>query len=192
MTTATARTALKQRLDIDTADTQFDAIIDQFIQDALKRLWPSSAQEIASQTKIITVSTYGEATIDLATLTTPLDDVRKVEVSAGYQPYPAARYFSHGTILTIRELDTSVTSTILYGLKKHNIDLSTLQSEIELALIYFGQSEFYNYLAGNKRQYNAYMQNGRSETEGMDTMAHTLEQRARDYLEQHSTLFGHS
>ncbi len=189
MTTATARDKTKRRLDIDLSDTQFDSMIDDFVLDAVDRLWPNASQEVPKQTKAITVDDYGEAQIDLSTLTTPVDDVRLVEVSSGYQPYPAPRVSTHGTITTLRELSTDVSSAFIYGLKR--LTLATCPAELNLAVIYFAMSDFYNDLAGNKRKFNAYMANGRPAMDGMEGLAIDYETKAKTILEEKGNLFGH-
>jgi hypothetical protein len=189
MTTSDARTKAKRRLGIDLSDTQFDAEIDDYVVDAVDRLWPQGAQEVAPQTVALVVDAYGQATVDLAALSTPLDDVRKAEVSEGYQPYPADRISTHGTILTLRQLSTSVNQGFLYGLKK--LTLSTCPTELNMAVIYFTMSDFYNNNAGEKSKYNEYMQNGRGAVDGMEGLAIDYEQKAKAILEDKATLYGH-
>lgn len=188
MTTADARSRMKARLDIIAADTSFDSLIDAFVLDAVNRLAPDHQQEVAVQTVNVTPDDYGQVTVTLSTLTTPLSEATEVEAVAGGPPMPVDSYRHHGTKLRVRGLFSDVTQLLIHGLTPYT--LTTVPAVLELPVFYFAQAEFYNFLIGNKRKYDQYMQNGRPAVDNMADLVNDFEQRAKDYLEEKQTLHG--
>ena len=187
LTTATARTAVKNRLGISV--TTWDTQIDDFIGQAVNRLSPKAQKEVASQTKALTVDNYGEAIVDLSALTTPVSDVRLVEVTDGNSYWPADNIYRHGTSLRIRDLISSVTTAKIYGLNPYVI--TDVPDNLQLALFWFAISEFYDYLASNKSQYNIYAQtNGALAVDNMRDESTYFEAKAENYLDEHASAYG--
>jgi hypothetical protein len=188
--TATIRAAAKVRLDIGVAapDTSFDTLIDQLTADMVKRLWPRAGREVPEQTVSPTIDSYGQARITLSALATPCDGVREVEADDGSGEYPVRNFFEHGGIVRIRGLDSSVTSLHIYGLARFT--LATLYEELELVLIYYVVSEFYNYLAGDKRIYNQYMANGRPAVDNMKDLSDQYAAMADVILDEKAVVYG--
>lgn len=71
MDTATARASVKKRLDIDDSNTDFDTQIDEFVLSGVNRLYPIAQKETPIENKSVSIDNFGEATVDLSTLTTP-------------------------------------------------------------------------------------------------------------------------
>lgn len=190
MITATARASVKKRLDIDSSVTTFDSAIDEFVLSAVSRLYPIAMLELDTETALVTTDGFGEASLDLSTLTSPAVAVRRVESSINGGAYtPADDTYHHGSILIIRDLPASTTLTLkLYGLATHT--LVTVPAFLELAVIWYAMSEFYDYLAGNKRKYNMYTQSGARSVDNMKDEAEFYEQKANVYLNDRTTIYG--
>lgn len=185
-----ARNQIKRRLDIDSAVTTFDDAIDDFVLSGVKRLYPIAARELAPESVSISVDSYGEAIVDLSTLTDEPLAARRVDVSAGFGWSPAQHNYHHGTSLFIRELESDITNAKVYGLARHY--LGTVPEELEQAVLWYAMSEFYDYLAGNKRKYNIYMQSGARAVDNMRDESEYYEQKANVYLNDRVTLYGAS
>lgn len=192
MTTAEALTAVKNRLYLG-ASTDFDTALTDFFDTAVDRLYPKIQREVAVQTATATVDSYGEASVDLSTLPTPLDDVRQVDATEGQRWYPVDSIYRHGTILRIRDLETTVTQVRLYGLNAYVVAAATvpLPERFELPVLWFMMSEFFNMLAGNKSKFNAYTQaaGGRA-VDDLTNEADYYEQKAEKYIDDKAMLYG--
>lgn len=189
MTTSEARNGLKSRLDIASSIITFDDVIDQFVLDAVKLLAPAVFQEVAEQQTTTSPSEHGQVTIDLSTLSTPLDDVREIEASTGTgDEWPVDAYSVHGTSLRIRELPSDTTKIHIYGLKAYT--LTTLPTNLEYVVYCFAQALFYTFLMANKAKYNVYMQNGRGAVDNMQDLIDYFEQKGQDYLDTKVTPYG--
>lgn len=190
MDETTALTSIKNRVSIVTTD--FDVQLKDFYRAAVKRLYPMAQKEIAPQTVSVSVDTYGEAVVDLSSIS--LTDVRAVEASNGGAWYTIDSIFRHGTQLRVRDLDTSVTQLRLYGLQRFVVDGSgvvALPDELEEPVLWFMASAFFDMLAGNKSKYNLYMQSaGGNAVDDMRAEADYYEQRALDYLERKTQIYG--
>lgn len=189
MTTVEARAATKALLDIATAVTTFDTQIDGFVTFAVKRLYPFAQNEVAVQTFVL-VPAYGRATINLATLGTPLVGVRQLEVGQGTNWSEHSDYRVHANILTVDALESADSSAQIYGLAKYT--LTTLDDYLELAVIYFAIADFFKYLLGNKRKYSVYMATagGARTADDMRDLADYYEHLANQYLNDRATLYG--
>ncbi|HYH01805.1 MAG TPA: hypothetical protein VEC37_01780 [Bacillota bacterium] len=191
MTTAEALTAAKNRLGL--SGTAFDTQLTDFFDTAVDRLFPRVQKEVDVQTVTPTVDNYGEAEINLATVATPLDDVRLVEAYQSSTWWPADKIFRHGTKLRVRDLPTDVSSIRLYGLKKYVVASAAVDIPewCELPVIWFMMSEFYDYLAGSKSGYNIYSQTpGARAVDNMRDESEYYEQKAEQYIEEKAQLYG--
>jgi len=181
-----ALASVKTRLDI--SDTTWDAAINDFVAMAVKRLYPVAQLEVAVQTVALTVDNYGEAQVNMATMSTPILAARKVEVSGGYGWSEANDNYHHGTTLFVRGLGSSDTQARVYGVT--TFDLATVPTYLEQAVIWYAMSEFYDYLAGNKRKYNLYTQSGARSVDNMKEESQYYEQKANIFLNDRVTLYG--
>lgn len=188
MTLAEYREEAKLSLDILFSDITFDTRIESFVGRAVRRLPPYAYREVPRQSSSVTPDSFGEVEISLSDLSTALDDVRKVEASDGTSKWPAKRHQTHGTTLTVRELSSDVTTIILYGLKKFTV--TEVPTELDNVIVWFTMGEFYAFLAGNARQYNVYMQNGRQETDNMADLADYWDNKAKQELIEKGQLYG--
>lgn len=198
MLTTAALTAVKNRLSVTTTD--FDTQLTDFFDTAVDRLNPEVLKEVAPQTVTATVDSYGEATVDLSALATPLDDVRLVEATEGSQFYPADNIYRHGISLRVRGLATTVTQLKLYGLKAYAVTATggegsapgtDIPERYELPVLWYMMSEFFDMLAGNKAKFNTYQQSaGGNAVDDMRAEADYYEQKADAYVEKKATLYG--
>lgn len=192
MTTTEALTAAKNRLYLE-GSTDFDTELTDFFDMAVDRLYPKVQKEIAAQTVNATVDSYGEAIVDLSAVTTPLDDVRLVEATEGFETYPVSNIYRHGVNLYVRGLNTSVTQLKLYGLKKYVIAASTvdLPEHFELPVIWYMLAEFYDMLAGHKGKFSVYAQQaGGNAVDDMRAEAQYYEAKAEAYIDEKAQLYG--
>lgn len=191
MTTAEALTAVKNRLNITTTD--FDTQLTDFFDTSIDRLFPKVMQEVTVQSTVPTIDAYGEATVDLSSLSTSLDDVRLVEATEGQSWYPVDSIYRHGTSLRVRDLQSSVTFLKIYGLKKYSVaDAAvSIPEQYELPVLWFMMSEFYDYLSGNKAKYNIYTQStGARAVDNMRDESEYYEDKAIRYIEDRANLYG--
>lgn len=188
MEAADARNSVKLRLDISSTVDTFDEAIDEFVLSAVGRLSPIALRDVDYQDIDLTVDAYGEAVIDLSSLGTPLHSVRRAEVSSGGSYDSVDDTYHHGGKYYLRDLDSSYNTARLYGLVEY--DLANVPSYLKLAVIWFAMSEFYDFLAGNKRKYNVYMGSGARTVENMREESDVYEQKANDYLNDRVELYG--
>jgi hypothetical protein len=155
-TIATLRASAKRQLGIKSTDTTFDSDLDENAAYAIKMLSPIVLNEIASDvTK--TVNTDGR-TIDLPSGT------RQVR-SGGLELYSAdvadycnfSDFKQHGTKIVLDYYVTPGTAVRIWGLGDFNVTATDLPIELELVIVYWVMSMFYNKLAGDKRKYNIYV-----------------------------------
>lgn len=192
MTSTDAVNSAKSRLFL-TETTDFDSELADFFETAVTRLYPKVQKEMPSQQANVVVSNYGEAFVDLSLLSTPLDDVRDVEASAGYEWQSVENIYRHGTEMRVRGLSTSITQLRLYGLKKYAIVDSEvdLPSYMEPPVIWFMLSEFFDMLSGNKSKFNVYTQQaGGRAVEDMRNEAQYYEVKAEAYIDEKANLYG--
>lgn len=193
MTTTEALAAAKNRLGIASSDTSWDTQLTDFFDMAVDRLFPRVQKEIAAQETTPTIDDYGEATISLTGLSTPLDDVRLVEATEGNQWYSADRIFRHSTNLRVRDLAPTVTSLRIYGLKKYVVSGAAVDipEHMEQPVLWYMMSEFFDYLGGNKSRYNIYAQSAGARTvDNMRDESDYYEAKADDYIEKYANLYG--
>ena len=188
MVLATARTTVKSRLDIDSTVTTFDSLIDGFVNDAVNRLFPKAMQDAGQYNQVVVIdSQTGQGIVSLTAST--FDTYRSIEaLGSDGVPFPVRDTMQFGTNVRVRGLSSSVSTPVIYGLKRYT--LTTVPLELERAIYYYAMSDFYSFLVGNKRYYNAYMSNGRGEVESMDEIAAGLESKADAIVEEKSTYYG--
>lgn len=193
-TQVTILTRVKNRLGI--SDTTFDTQLNDFIVSSVARLWPLAANEVAAQTTVPATDTFGEANISLANLSTPVQDVRLVEAFDGSIYFPADQIYRHGTNLRVRNLSSAVSQLKIYGLTPYVLHATvsantTLPEHLELPVMWYTISEFYEFLTGSKSYYNIYMQqSGARAVDNMRDEALFYEQRADAYLENKVAPYG--
>lgn len=190
MIAATARNSIKLRLDIDSGTTSFDSEIDEFVLSAANRLYPIAQREIGIQTAVVSVDGFGEASVDLSSLTTPALAARRVEASVNGGAYTSAsETYHHGSTLLVRELPANSSATLkIYGVD--TFTLATVPVFLEQAVLWYAISEFYDLCASSNRKYNAYMDNGARSVDNMRDEADYYEQKANAYLNDRTTLYG--
>lgn len=191
MTAEAARERVKEFLDIPTATTDFDSSIDGFVTNGVNRLYPYVQNEVAPQSVTSFTLYSGRAELDLSALSTPLTDVRILEIDDGSTYFEHDKFLVHGSTLLINDIDTDINTLRLFGLARHTV--TSLEVEFELPVVYFAVSDFYNMLMGNKRKYNIYMQStGARGVDNMQDIAQHFEDLANAYLNDRATLYGRS
>lgn len=189
LTADQARDAVKNRLGIPAATTTWDTLIADFVTNAVKRLSPKAQQEVASQDKAVTVDSYGEANVDLSALSTACQDARLVEATNGNEWFPADSVYRHGVNLRVRDLPSDVTTLKIYGLK--DFVITTVPDNLHPAIFWFAMAEFYDYIAGNKAQYNIYTQtSGARAVDNMRDESSYFEAKADLYIDERATVYG--
>lgn len=188
MTTAEALAKVKLRLDIETSDTSFDAFINDAVLSAVDRLFPLVQRPVAAQTKAIS-TTYGTTDIDLATLTTPLTGVKKVEGVTSTSSPNLDDFYVHGTILTLRDVPENIATVRLYGLAAY-ATIDTIPNNLTQAIVWYAMSEFYDMLSAEKGRYNEYMNSGARNVDNMRDQSDYYEQKANVYLVDRVTIHG--
>lgn len=192
MTAADAQDRVKRLLKIETSNTEFDTEIDEFVLNGVKRLYPYVQKEVDPQNVTSFVNYNGRVELDLASLATPCADVRIVESDDGYSYTEEDDILVHGNKLVIDNVSTDTTSFRLFGLARIST-VDDVDADYELTVIYFALSDFYNFLIGDKRRYNIYMQSsGARSTDNMQDMAQHFEDLANSYINDRATLYGRS
>lgn len=191
-TITTARSSLKVRLAIPAATTDWDSLLDEFVQSAVKRLFPLVQREVAPVEVSVTVDD-GEAVVDLAA--SSLDEVRVVESYQGVSWTEVDDFIHHAGSLYVQGLSDSTTALKLYGRSRYTItaseDSATVPQELDQAIFWYAMSEFYDYLASNNSKYNIYAQvSGSRGVDNMREQAEYYEQKANAYLNDHATIAG--
>lgn len=191
MIASVALTNVKNLLDIDISITTFDNNINSFVGLAVNRLFPQAQREVQAQDATFSAVTAGRAEVDLSALTTPLNAVRFLELSVDGSTFTDHDdSIQHGNILYIDNV-RGATRVRLYGLAAHTI--TSVPLELELAVVYYAVADFYRYLIGNKRKFNIYSQaSGARAADDMRDQADYYENLAKDYLLNHSTMYGGS
>lgn len=191
MTKAQALAAAKSKLGLSV--TTFDTKIEDFFEASVARLYPRVQKEVAAQIVSGVPDSYGEHTIDLSALATPLTDVRLVEAYNSFY-YPVDSLYRHGTSLRIQDLESNVTAFRIYGLEKFAVvsnDVVGLPTEYNLPVVWYMMSEFYDYLLGDKSRYNIYAQSsGARAVDNMESEAIYYADKADEYIEERAQLYG--
>lgn len=191
-TQATALTSVKYRLDI--TGSTWDTQLAEFLQSAVKRLYPYVQREIAPVTVNVTVDN-GETSVNLAAQS--IDEVRLLEAYEGVIWREHDDFIHHGTYLYVQGLSSAATQLKLYGRGRFTLDasvtVSTVPEHLEQAVYWYAMSEFYDYLVGNKSKYSVYAQStGARSVENMQELAEYYEQKANVYLNDRAQVHGAS
>lgn len=188
MDTSTARAAVKSRLDIDTSITDFDTKIDEFVLSGVKRLFPIVQQEVAAATVSVSVDSYGEGIVAMSTIGANVEGVKRVEARAGGSWFPATDFTQYSTNLYVRDLSSDVTQLRVFPLQRFT--LTTITDEFDQAVIWYAMSEFYDFLAGNRRYYDIYTTGGARDVDNMRDEAQYFEEKANAYINDRATIHG--
>lgn len=181
--------SVKNRLDIPSATTTYDSVLTDFIGAAVGRLYPRLGVEVDVQSKSVTVDSTGEATVDLTTLSTPVDFARLVEEYDGFSNNEVEDTYHHGKYLRLRGLSTNTTSVKIYGIANYAA-VDNVQTWALQAVYWYAMAEFYDYLTGDKKIYNVYIQNIAARgMESMQEMSAYFEQKARDFVEEQRQVY---
>lgn len=182
----------KRRLDITVITDEFTTVLETFVEDSVKRLYPYAAAEVDEQEVTTFRNDNGEVKINLQTdLATAVLGFRDIEYTTnGDSWHPVEAKTAHGKFLTVRGVPSDATALKIYGLNPYTLE--TLPEYLELAIVYYTCAEFFNYLIGNKRKYNVYMQaSGARTVENMQDMAAYYEQKADTYVADRATIYGY-
>lgn len=191
MTATEARDAIKSRLGIASAEITWDTLIDGLVTASVKRLYPRASLEVASQeVTSFSVTNLGECVIDMTTLTgTPLA-LREVEVYDGYAWARISDTKHHGNTCRLRGIDDSITKIRVYGIKNF-ASITDVYEWLTQSVIWYAMAEFYDYLAGNQRDYNTYMQSsGARAVDNMADQSAYYDSKADRYLDEQAQQYG--
>lgn len=189
MTTAEARTAVKARLGITV--TTWDTIIDGFVISAISRLYPRAKKEAARQSiTSFTVDDMGEVAFTLSELATPILEARKIETYDGFAWSRVDDTYHHQDTLVVRGITDDVTTIRIYGLINFTV-ITEVYDWLTQAIIWYAMAEFYDYLAGNKRNYNIYAQSsGARAVDNMADQSAYYDAKADRYIEEQNQSYG--
>lgn len=183
---AEVKTSLKHRLGLSSVTT-FDTFIDtEIVPAAVRRLYPRASLEVDSQEiASISVDDFGECTVDLSSISTPVAAARRVEAYDGYTWRQLFETYHHGKYLRLRGLiKSSDTKIRIYGIQAFTA-IADVPDQYLQAVYWYGMSEFYDFLAGSKSDYNIYTQNsGARAVDNMRDESVYFEQRADSYIDQ--------
>lgn len=191
MVIADARDAVKKRLGIPDSTTTFDDMIESFVEMSVHRLYPRASQEVASQeVTSFTVDNLGECVVDLSALSTPVATARSIESYDGYGWSKISDTHHHGTSLRLRGLTTSDTTLRIYGLTPYTV-IDDVPDTLLQAIFWWSMAEFYDYLAGNKKSYNIYMQvSGARAVDNMADQSAYFDSKADRYVDEQAKAHG--
>lgn len=191
MTIDEARDAIKQRLSIPTGTTTFDDMIEGFVVDSVRRLSPRAYLEVASEeVTSFSVDNLGETEIDLTSLSGAPTAARKVESFDNFAWSPVSDTYNHGGFLRLRGLEGSETKLRIYGLKPFPT-IDDVYEDLLQAIIWWGMAEFYDYLGGNKKSYNIYMQvSGARAVDNMADQSAYFDSKANQYVDEQARAYG--
>lgn len=175
-------TLVKQLLDV--ADTaEFDSLLTGLIDVAVTRLAPRAYLASPRVTMAIpTIASDGEVDLDHATASNAAT-FKKIQYYDGsvWRDVSHKEQFGGHTYFFV---DSSATQLRLYPFVPYT--LATVPKHLEQAVIWLTQAGFYDFVAGTKRQYNGYMQNGTDDVETMRDMSTTYESKANAYIDTQS------
>ena len=182
---ATVEEKIKNRLGIKPSVTMYDALIDDFIDSSVGRLFPAAGLEIKRQT----VPAANE--IDLSQLTEPMHFVRRVEWFDQFSGKDriTREFYHHGDYLYMKDLPEGASDLVLYGVAPFetvdDVPIYLLQ-----VVIWFSMAEFYDYLAGDKSRYNIYMEaTGARGVDNMQDLSAYYETKGTQRLEEAAQVY---
>lgn len=191
MTSTEARDAVKQRMGIPSVTTTFDIMIDGLVSSAVRRLYPRAGKEVASQeVTSFTVDDLGECVIDLTALSTAVTKARQVEAYDNYSWSRITDTYHHAGTLRLRGLTGTETKLRIYGVNPFSA-MTDVNDWLTQSVIWWAMSEFYDYLAGNKKSYNIYMQvSGSRAVDNMADQSAYYDSKADRYIDEQGKVYG--
>lgn len=182
-----ARDKVKGKLDIDSSNTDFDTIITDALEEAVRRLAPWVQYKIAEDTSVTLAAGDDSFTMPVSGSTLLRLYMRSTTVDE-WQEYDLWRTH-RDTVYLLNRIETAKTVKILasrpYGYT--DADFALLETDYPQAMLplyLFAMSEFATNLVGNKRKFNIYQQaNGSRSLSEMQELSDWYDQRAIRILE---------
>lgn len=169
--------SVKSELDID--GTTFDTDLADKIDRSVKRLFPYVQSEV-KETLAIDNDTWR------FTLPASMESIRFMYDADDDK---IEDFLQHGREIIVRDYGLNAGDLTIYG--NGRFTLATLPDEYVEAVILYSCSLFYSQLAGNRRKYNQYMQNGKGDVQVMREQANWYEERANTFLQDRGVLLGY-
>lgn len=179
--------ALKRRLDIKPTDLDYDPLLQDLIEAAVRRLYPRVGYEVDAQEVSVAADSYGEATISLSTV--GIGFARSVEAYDGQTWFPISDTYHHGSYLRLRGLNSSITAVRVYGVNRFD-SVSDVLPEFLQAVYWYAMAEFWDYLTSDKKLYNIYAQNIAARgVDNMQDVSAYYDQKADNYLDEQRQVY---
>ena len=183
----TARNTVKQKLDIASADTTFDDLLTDAVEEAIPRVYPYIQNKLAEDTSVTLSS--GDDSFTLANSGSVAENIYwRSSATAAWEEVEAWRQWND-----VIYLEEAVTQTMYVKvLAKDNyavtdVGLAELQADYPAAMLpiyYFAMAQFVIRLIGNKRKFNIYQQmNGTRTLSEMQELHDFYDVNARQILE---------
>lgn len=179
MTIATARTRLKDRLDIASAVTTFDTLLDGCLEDAMPRLAPFFVYDMPEDTSVTLLTDADSFTLP-STVSTLHKMYVRTNVNDNWREFDA--WTQHGSKIYLYEGIGTTTYVKVLARRPYTFidgDLALMPPTANVPLLMFAAAEFAVTLVGNKRKFNIYQQsNGARSLDEMRQLAEWYEGRA--------------
>ena len=157
----TARNRVKDFADVPSGNSSFDDDINNYVQDAAKQLYPIAMRELGPDTS----ASFNTDARDCS-LPSGYEQVRILELydSGMSDYYPTSDFKVHNGKIWLDNPVTESTQARIWGWGRHVVAAdaanTTVPDELELVVLYWATSFFYDALAGNRRKYNIYVGSG--------------------------------
>lgn len=182
-----ATLSLKRRLDIKETDTDHDPLLRDFVENAVKRLYPRVGEEANPENVDVTVDDYGEASVNLKDISVAF--ARRVEGYDGQTWVKITDTLHHGQFLRLRGLNSNISTVKIYGIKKFS-GVDDVYDEFYQAVLWYAMGEFYDFAASDKKLYNIYAQQMAARgVESMQDVSAYYVQMADNYLEEQRQVY---
>lgn len=190
MTTAEARDKIKSRLNIDLGVTTWDDLIEDFVGSAVLRLYPRAKLE-KERILVDPIEFNEDGEIVIATDDpTPFREARKVECLVSDSWVRVTDTYHHQNYLHLRGVDSNATQIRIFPLSNFT-SITEVYDWLLQAVIWYAMAEFYDYLAGNKKNYNAYMQaTGARAVDNMADQSAYYDTKADRYVDEQNQSYG--
>lgn len=183
----TARSKIKTKLDIATANTDFDSMLLECIEQAVPRLAPYVQYQLAEDTSVSLAA--DDDSFDLPVSTSSLERLySRVSDNEVWREIDLWR--QHRNKIYLSERPSSAASLKIIAHRPFaytDADLALLAVDYPAAMLplyLFAMAEFATYIVGNKRKFNIYQQmNGVRTLDEMKDLANFYENRAVRILE---------
>lgn len=178
---------VKTRLHIAASNTDFDADINDYVESAVNRLYPMVTKLM--DTREVTLTSNSQ-TVELQS---GAEGVSFIEIIQDGEYDFYEEYSLVGRKIRFDNSQTSGRKFAITEYTRHTYAAITdIPAEYELVVVYWAMSEFYEFLAGNKRKYSVYMNSaGTNAVDNMQDMVDRLEERANDILGDRFEMGGH-